>query len=326
MADPKDSWRTMRAMRANPPGLAGRANSRRREVFQAGLAQAEELWEAARVTGPASRPLPLFYCLSQAGRALCAAWLDAPSAWQPRRHGLTAQGPPAGDPLGLVVSAQEDELGAFGMVAAATESPSFDGGVSLAELWASLPHYPGGPVTGAATRYRVLRVAPGLGGYLDFLQPRHARLDTARTDAEAAATLADFPTVRRIAVADWETSSFAGIGGGPILTFPDEHGEPRPLSSIGDVSAEDRSLYFVRPRIGNGEQQAPPSQFMTQWALLFGMSVLARYHPETWVKALNVDRSTIATSLEHGMEVSLRRVPELLNGEFMHRSLAQLLT
>jgi YaaC-like protein len=86
MATPKEAWRALRRLRADPPGRAADAADRR-QVFQAALAQAEELWDAAAAAGAASRPLPLFYCLSQAGRALCAAW-DETDNWQPRAHGL----------------------------------------------------------------------------------------------------------------------------------------------------------------------------------------------------------------------------------------------
>lgn len=73
MATGKEDWRQVRSKRASPPGFA-EADEARREVFQAAVAQSEELWDAAATSGPASRPLPLFYCLSQAGRAVCAAW------------------------------------------------------------------------------------------------------------------------------------------------------------------------------------------------------------------------------------------------------------
>src|SRR5688500_13313369 len=81
-----EQWRSVRRERANPPALAG-VDEDRRQVFQSALAQAEELWDAAAVAGPASRPLPLFYCVSQAGRAVCAAWTEA-DEWRPKTHGL----------------------------------------------------------------------------------------------------------------------------------------------------------------------------------------------------------------------------------------------
>jgi hypothetical protein len=70
------SWQPIRALRAAPTGSAA-ADHDRRATFVASLRQAEELAEAARVAGYAARPLPLFYCLSQAGRAIAAAHLPA---------------------------------------------------------------------------------------------------------------------------------------------------------------------------------------------------------------------------------------------------------
>ena len=89
-----DSWRRIRRLRATPPFVAARdVDPRRTRVFQAALTQAEELWEAASAVGAASRPLPLFYCLSQAGRAICAAW-KTESPWEPTGHGLSSRRQP----------------------------------------------------------------------------------------------------------------------------------------------------------------------------------------------------------------------------------------
>jgi hypothetical protein len=53
---------------------------------------------------------------------------------------------------------------------------------------------------------------------------------------------------------------------------------------------------------------------MTLWALLFCLSELARYYPDTWVGALDPDRSTAAVTLEHGLDIALERAPELIAG------------
>src|SRR4051812_28939544 len=97
MATSTEAWRALRGSRANPPRRAAESVERK-GVFQAALAQAEELWSAASAVGTASRPLPLFYCLSQAGRAVCAAW-DETESWQPRAHGLGRIEGQDGDPL-----------------------------------------------------------------------------------------------------------------------------------------------------------------------------------------------------------------------------------
>jgi hypothetical protein len=64
--------RQLRWTRSSPPGRAGE-EAVRASVYVAALQQFEELLSAARHTGPASCPLPLFYALSQAGRAIVAA-------------------------------------------------------------------------------------------------------------------------------------------------------------------------------------------------------------------------------------------------------------
>src|SRR5713226_9643505 len=85
-----DSWRRLRRLRVSPPVLAGPdVDEARTRVFQAAMTQAEELWEAASAVGAASQPLPLFYCLSQAGRAICAAW--SRDNWRPTTHGISSR-------------------------------------------------------------------------------------------------------------------------------------------------------------------------------------------------------------------------------------------
>src|SRR5713226_8519062 len=71
-------WRHIRGLRHQPPGAA-RKRSQRREVFCAALEQAEQLFTAAEAVGDATRPILLFYGLSQAGRAIAAASTDADS-------------------------------------------------------------------------------------------------------------------------------------------------------------------------------------------------------------------------------------------------------
>jgi hypothetical protein len=69
----------------------------------------------------------------------------------------------------------------------------------------------------------------------------------------------------------------------------------------------------VRPKVGDGNSE-PPSEFLTFWALLFCLSELARYYPDTWVGALDPDRSTGAVTLEQCLDIALERAPSLING------------
>jgi hypothetical protein len=334
-----DSWRRIRRLRASPPLLAGaEVDESRTRVFQAALTQAEELWEAAAAVGPASRPLPLFYCLSQAGRAVCAAWTtDGP--WEPSGgHGLTSsrQEPDVRVPSFKVrLSRQEPEHGMYSMVAAATDTTVFEGAASVAALWASLPDLPRAqeltsdelrPIFIEGTRLADEDFNP-----IGFLAPKVARLDYPRPaglrreldESDEAfqerfrAAIADYPT---IATANVEMAEVAGQLGRErtvILRVPDGDGGFRSLGQFADRSPEatrgapSERRYVVRPRIGTGDG-APPSQLMTLWALLFALSQLARYHPALWVGALNPDSSDIAVDLEHGLDSALELVPDLL--------------
>ena len=48
------------------------------------------------------------------------------------------------------------------------------------------------------------------------------------------------------------------------------------------------------------------------WALLFGLSLLARYEPVAWQTALDLDQSRIADPLTKLLDDALEIVPDLL--------------
>ena len=78
-------WPYLRALRYEPPGGASGA---RAEVFGSALEQAQQLFAAASVDY-ASRPILVFYGLSQAGRAIAAcATAGGMSDWQLKGHGI----------------------------------------------------------------------------------------------------------------------------------------------------------------------------------------------------------------------------------------------
>jgi hypothetical protein len=74
--------------------------------------------------------------------------------------------------------------------------------------------------------------------------------------------------------------------------------------------------------VATSSRKLPPSEFLTLWALLFCLSELARYYPDTWVYALDPDRSPAAVTIEHGLELALERTPALnsqaLDGPIAH--------
>lgn len=68
---------------------------------------------------------------------------------------------------------------------------------------------------------------------------------------------------------------------------------------------------------------------MLWWALLLGLSSLARYDPARWTAAIDLDASDLAVSFERVLDIAEQRVParilEALTGQAQpERSLTQL--
>jgi hypothetical protein len=105
------------------------------------LEQFEELLGAASTASPAVRPLPLFYALSQAGRAIAAAWL--PDNWRLRLHGLRCRDLSPASVLDLEIEPTSGKMDgatdSFHGVSAAIESETPTQTVTLGQLWLALP-------------------------------------------------------------------------------------------------------------------------------------------------------------------------------------------
>lgn len=119
----------------------------RRTTFQFALEQCEQFLGAAGDTGYATRPVQLFYALSQAGRAIVAASPRVGNqTWKVSGHGLTVNtnAMVAG---GVTVTATKSGL--FPAVASALDIETLvpDEPVTLRELWPLLPETVEVPLT-----------------------------------------------------------------------------------------------------------------------------------------------------------------------------------
>lgn len=140
------TWQAIRGLRAAPTGSAA-ADPARRRTFSAALRQAEELADAAESAGYASKSLPLFYSLSQAGRAIAAAHLQA-GPWKRRGHGLRVT-TDVNSPLNTSINPAFTNDDLFSGVAAAIGSPSLESS-ALGELWAANPDLREVPIPASA--------------------------------------------------------------------------------------------------------------------------------------------------------------------------------
>jgi hypothetical protein len=127
-----EAIREIRRTRAQAPGDAARDEPRRR-TYVAALAQFEALYKAAQMVDVSVAPLPLFYALSQAGRAIVAAH---GAEHRVRGHGLE-EGRFRGSPLTSTIRTTADP-GLFGAVCelVGAQPPAE---VALGACWAALP-------------------------------------------------------------------------------------------------------------------------------------------------------------------------------------------
>jgi hypothetical protein len=191
--------------RSQPPGFADDGGDRA-SLYRAAVQQFEDLMTAASSTGPAASPLPLYYALNQAGRAVLAVReTDDEKVFVPREHhGLTIRHEDvvrfSGDLLAVPIrpppqpktkssvksktpAKAEPERSHCRRVAEATSSPCLENeaGVRLGALLAALPEVTDGwrddrwPVAVALHPLMDLTpplgplpsILPGLGGVMD---------------------------------------------------------------------------------------------------------------------------------------------------------------
>ncbi len=285
-------WDWLRHSRAGPYGLAGRDSDAGR-LYRAALEQFEQLMRAAGTAGPPARPLPLFYALSQAARAIVAAR----GGGDHRTHGLTAETPPAALLNTLVRPAKE--RGQFQVVAEAVGSATFAGPVELGRLIASLPETSDDiELRSDWPRALPLWILPTRIPVPDWTRVGIAMGDDVATATDVDRVLKRYPLAR------------GRLG---VQTVPGLPALPKEATPVGtapvfvakgtladlDIPAPQYRVVgrrWLRPAIES--DSPPPSPLMTWWAVLFTLSMLARYQPVAWVEALDVDASRVATTLE----------------------------
>jgi hypothetical protein len=323
MDDLRGIWSLLRELRARRPGKA-RESSERALVFGAALHQAEELMRAAASVDYGARPLPLFYAVSQAGRAIAAASSEDP--WELSGHGLKHE---LRQPLfRSLVRPSHGQRDSFSRVLEAVGGGQLSSPVELGSLWASLPEL--FPVDLPKELWRrPLRVLPDetppallvlnrnvVTGTICGL-PNRVLESLEGEDARNAVLneLAMYPQSQ-----GWQLPPEPS---GARLVRNDEYGwdvEVRcPVETPGEralVIEQQAPQYrshddrWLRPTLNDEADWLSP--LMAWWSLLYGLSMLARYHPAPWTTALDVDNSQLAVPLEYALDEALEAVPRLI--------------
>jgi len=293
----QEAWRAIRQLRSNPPATV---TPDRRPLFAAALEQSEQLFAAAAGAGPETRPLSVFYGLSQAGRAIAAA-RDTSDGYELRGHGVTASDlTNTNDPVRqfphLRVRSQGGAATSFVRLSTIFGSPLFPDGVELRDLWAMLP------------------------------------------EAHLHAPLSHHPQPVLLSEHPGRSEQPAFSGAPADLTVEGFSGWARQYPDLGDAQLIPQSLeqsgrftFFrvqlpANPEVDWGTNYrgtlvhlpAPPGHqtvmhpALIWWAILLAMSTLARYSPTAWAGIIDIDSSPYATPIEYLLDESLAAVPDLI--------------
>jgi hypothetical protein len=307
-SDPEHDRLRLRALRASPPGLA-QARGVRRRVFAASLGQFDELLTAAAAVGPASAPLPLYYALNQAGRAIAAAQQQDPLRWQPQRHGLRVGDPPPALG-GTVITPWKPGKGkpaddSFSVMADTIGSPRLTAATTLGALWAAAPGTERVKRLGASEA-PALRLEP-VGAGQPSIQGRLPRPITASQAALRKRLEGGYPPTRvgmdlsvgllageRVAHVSWRTSTGVVRALGDVISrFPGPEG-----------------AHYLMPGLGTNDDVLAP--LMVWWALLYALSHIARYQPAAWTRALDPLDSTLAVPIESALTWARETMPGVI--------------
>jgi hypothetical protein len=301
----------------------------RRNTFWAALQQFEELLDAAGTVGPASRPLPLFYALSQAGRAITAVHGLVP--WKLHGHGLKLSEDTSQRLLERTVKPQPHRVrqnkvrdDSFYRVAKTIGSDVLTGPVELGAVWASLAYdlprvwvdkWP----PPLKLDLRVERLLPGSPPWNEA--PAYVMGFTSRQVRAIREALEQYPTAQ-----GW----YVPGGGPPVVEGPvpgylgyddsrvdlawtaDGRSVEDKRAKLAEVAPayRRRGQHLLRPAVGSQRDYLKP--LAAWWILLYGLSMVARYEPAPWADVLAVNRSDLAAPLESLLDNAMLDIPQLV--------------
>lgn len=334
-------WGQIRETRANPPAPA-QATPERRRTYGTALEQAQQMFRSAQAVGPETQPLLIFYGLSQAGRAIAAASgssIAKGDGWRLRSHGIQTNNLDGPLPDIHIVSGRQGKSGSFVRLSEILDSPLLpeSAEVRLEDFWDYLPENHMRPLTDDEARRRTpLYVSPSM--HADphpLISVRVVRfppwLVTSPRPREALEDyLAAFPRARDYAdfykVAPHEDANPqflpqpAGWGELP-MSWEMPSGKPSTeeerLTQLSTMVRTYRDGWWFFPEVGGTGATIHP--LMAWWAVLYTLSMLARYEPDQWARHIDVDaEGSRAVAIEQLLQESLTAVPQLIAETIEH--------
>jgi hypothetical protein len=328
-------WEKLRGTRWNPPEAAAEDPARRRTYVFA-LEQAEQMFRAAAGTGVATRPLLLFYGLSQAGRAIAAAAASVgPDGWELDGHGIRCVPGTLRGPLPRI-GVQADNKGSKGSFARLSEllgSPLWARAepLTLSTLWDSLPENRLAPLDDAGTSRRTPLYVdhqvvhpdphPLVSVPVAYFPPWVISAADGRTAlASYLEAFPDAPPCHSYYLRDRERDSEPDFSrhvdgwGELVMNWELPEGGTGSLEEkLGYLQAMTRpydGAWWLFPAAAAAGRSLYP--LMAWWAVLYTLSMLARYQPAEWAAHIDIDGSRHAVAVESLLKRAMSVVPALI--------------
>ncbi|TVT48099.1 hypothetical protein FNH05_18180 [Amycolatopsis rhizosphaerae] len=305
-----ETWSKIRQLRSNPPGQA-KSDKNRRRTFLTSLEQAEQYFRAANSMGYETRPVTLFYGLSQFGRSIAAAAPD--TDWKLKGHGIRipniGEASSSGKIANLLV--RNNGSGSFTQLAKILNSPSLEKPVILTRILSSIPEMREYPID--KTHIPPLDLSEGydkVGPSGDFGPAWKIILEGVPSlDASMSDFLAHYPAIWPLQgrPLSYEQGVCRGHGPGVFYLTPRRKYEMGGFAAIHGTEYRGRNLVF--PTLPGYALNMHP--ILTWWASLFSLSMLARYEPVAWADIVNVDQSMESVPIERLLSVATEAVPEI---------------
>jgi YaaC-like Protein len=216
----------------------------------------------------------------------------------------------------------EDNVDSFAGVARATGGVAFEGAVTIGALWSSLPEiFELLPASYSVHAVPLLLVpdSPTADNVRLQIDPRHVYATIVGFDGtseELVKCLAkDYPrsgdAERYAPQGTTSIQNHTDYGSGFVFRWEADTTTINGHIGLLNRVAPDGDGFgprWIRPAVDD----VALSSLLTWWALLFGLSMLARYEPAGWATVLDVESSELAVPLEQLLDIALDRVPELI--------------
>lgn len=311
-------WRRLRQLRTSPPGLVPK-HSKRPPLFNSALEQSEQLFTASAQTDYAVRPILLFYGLSQAGRAIGAAMVES-NGGKLVNHGLKCSNLSAGPNLAALQLEPVD--GAFRELCVALDGAAWTRTVALGTVWGAIPELRTTPMSptfvppalrlqagassDAATWITVSGVSTAI---LSVSSDANEAERAAALDAVPGYLRKHYPALRLLQDPVVQLLSHEAV---PTLMMSGrvQDSEGSWVSAYRTMRGHYRGEHWAFPDVGAADRA--PHPLMLWWALLFALSMRARYEPVSWLRDLDVNINPLAATLEHALDLAVTTVPALV--------------